>query len=522
MENVEYRLKSIGANHLKKRKFKNLDCLLISPPFLYKYNEDMLREVHAVFPPMGLASIAAYIRDKGHSVKILDCNIDSPSIELFSELFEKEFVQNFLNINVIGITSVTANIKKAYKIAEICKKFYPKVKIVLGGTHATALANEVLGNEFIDIVVNGEGEITFEEIISGKNLRRIKGIFFKKILKNRFKIIKTSPRERINNLDSLPIPAFDLLPILRYKPAIGTYKRLPAINVITSRGCPGKCTYCSQPLGKKVVFKSAKKIFEEIQYLIQNYGIKEIIFYDDVLTLNKNNTIELCNLFIKNKVDISWCCFTRIDFIDFETLKKMKQSGCHQIVFGVESFDKKILKNINKQIDPKKIANVVNWSKKIGIDCRLSFMVGNPGDTKEVIKNNIKILNKLNPDLMQVTIATPFPGTDMFKWAKKNNFILTYNWDDYIQSKPIMQFNNLTFYQIKRLYKLMYLSFYFRPAFILKKLFAIRSVNDVRLILRGLNALISFFASPYKLSRNHKNFLNQMDPKKTEQKTNTK
>lgn len=473
-----------------KQEKNVLDCVLISPPIFHVGSENIWEEVNSNFPPLGLASIASYVRKKGFSVKIIDCNILCPSVDSFSPFFEKEFVQKYKDIKLIGLTAMTCTVKKAYKIASICKKFFPNARTIFGGVHATFVKDEVISKDFVDIVVYGEGELTLAEILEGKKLENINGIVFKK----NDRVVVNSPRERIVNLDSLPMPAYDLLPISKYRPAEGTYKRLPAMSMMTSRGCPGRCTFCSKTLGTRLVFKSAGKIFEEILYLINNYGTKEILFYDDTFTVYKENVVKLCNMIINNQIDVSWTCFARVDFIDFEMLCKMKEAGCHQIMYGVENIDEQVLKNINKKINIQQVVNAVKWTKKAGIECRLAFMVGNPGDNKEIIKKNIRFVNKINPDLAIFNITTPFPGTEMFKWASEKGLILTYDWDNYTLAKPVMRLENLDAEEIKRLYKLMYKSFYFRPGYILMRLLKIRSTYDIKILLGGFSALLSFFS----------------------------
>lgn len=465
---------------------ETLDALLIFPADLYKQG-NMWKEVHSNFPPLGLASIASYSRSKGHNVKILDCNIECPSVESFKK-YIKEFSKQFKEIKFIGLTAVTSNIKKAYKIAELCKKYYPNSKLVFGGVHATFMSNEVINKKYVDFVVYGEGEITFEELLSNKPLNEIDGLIFKK---NK-KIIRNNERSRITDLDSMPMPAYDLLPIEKYRPAKGTYKRLPAMSMMTSRGCPGRCTFCEKTLGIKMVFKSAEKVFKEINYLIKNYKIKEIEFYDDTFTVYKKNVLKLCDLITKNKTDITWTCFARVDFIDEEMLKKMKDAGCHQIMYGVESTNGEVLKNINKKIQIEQVVKAVKWTKNVGIECRVAFMVGNPGDTVEIIKENIKFVNEIDPDLLVVNITTPFPGTAMFDWAKSKNLLLTYDWDDYDLSKPVMKLENMSANEIVKLYNMMYRGFYLRPSFILKKILSIRSFGDFTNLFEGFKSVLSF------------------------------
>lgn len=477
-----------------------LDCLLISPPIFYEDDENIWKEINSNFPPLGLASIAGYIKEKDYSVRIIDCNIVSPAVQAFEKFFRENYVNTFSDIKVIGLTAMTCTIKKAYKIAEICKYFYPKATIVFGGVHATFVTEEVIRQQLVDIVVKGEGEITLEEIIAGKSLEEIDGIVYKIKENDRVILKENKPRERIKNLDLLPPPAYDLLPILKYRPAKGSYKRLPAMSMVTSRGCPGRCTFCSKTLGEMLVFKSALVIFKEIKYLIDHYSIKQILFYDDTFTVFKDNVIKFCDLLIENNVDISWTCFARVDFIDFDLLKKMKLAGCHQIMYGVENIDENVLTNINKKINLRQVVSAVDLTKKAGIECRLAFMVGNPGDNKEIIRKNIKFIKQLNPDLLIINITTPFPGTEMFKWASEKGLILTYNWDDYTLAKPVMRLEHMTVQDIKNLYKIMYRSFYFRPAYILKKLLGVRSLNDIMILFSGAKVLLSFFIKSKKAS----------------------
>jgi radical SAM superfamily enzyme YgiQ (UPF0313 family) len=471
---------------------KSLDLLLINPPSFYNDKENIWAGVNSNFPHLGIASIASYVRQSSYSVQVIDCNIVSPSVDQFERYFKDAYVRNYSFIRYIGLTAFTFNINKAYIIASICKRYYPNALILFGGTHATVLPDEVIQKKCVDIVVYGEGEKTCLDILKNISLADIKGILYKQNINNRTLIIKNDPQDRIINIDELPQPAYDLLPINKYRPAKGSYKRLPAMSMVTSRGCPGKCTFCVNSLGTRLVFKSASTIYNEIIYLVKNYGIKQLLFYDDTFTVNKANVIQLCDLIIDKGVDITWTCFARADFIDDFMLGKMKKAGCHQIMYGVENINPDVLNNIKKKINIDQIVNAVHLTKKHAIECRLAFMVGNPGDSEKIIDENIEFLKSIDPDFVVINITTPFPGTEMFAWAKKNNLILTYNWDDYTLSKPIMRLKNLDENQIKRLYKKMYRSFYFRKKYILRMLKSIRSFSDAKRLWDGFFAVFRF------------------------------
>lgn len=469
-------------------KQKQLDCLLISPPVHYRDGDNIWKEIDSNFPPLGLASMAGYVRKLGFGVEIIDCNIVAPSVEAF----ESYFIANYKNAGklprVIGLTASTCYVKKAYQLAEICRRLYPNSIIVFGGAHATFLSDEVINKPFVDIVVIGEGELTLAEILSGRPLAEIPGIVYKE----NNEIRTTVRRQRIADLDALPLPAYDLLPMDRYRPAKGSYKKLPAMSMMTSRGCPGRCTFCNKTLGEQMVFKSATGIYNEIRHLADNYGIRQIMFYDDTFTVFRQNVIDLCNLLIKNDLELSWTCFARVDYVDLEMLRLMKRAGCHQIMYGVENIDETVLRNINKKINLPQVVEAVKQTKAAGIECRLAFMVGNPGDNRQIIEKNVAFIKKLNPDLLIVNIATPYPGTEMFKWADSRGLLLTHDWDDFNLARPVMRLQNLSAEEISDLYRLMYRSFYFRPRYMLKKILNIGSFEDIKVLLDGASALFSF------------------------------
>lgn len=463
-----------------------LDAVLINP-CLFKKESNIWEKIDSCFPSLGLASIAGYVRDRGFKVKI----IDAPALRLSVESFEKylKFNKQYYQARYIGFTAVTFLVKNAYEMAKIAKRIYPSAKIVFGGVHPTVLPEEVIKQLEVDIVVVGEGEITFGEILDGKDLSEIRGIVFKK----ESQIINNPVRERIGNLDELPFPAYDLLPMDRYYPAKGSYERLPAISMLTSRGCPGRCSFCNKTLGEKMVFRSADSLIEEINLLVKNYAIRQIMFYDDTFTVHKENVRRFCELILRRKMNISWCCFSRVDYVDLNLLKLMKKAGCHQIMYGIESGDQKILDSINKKTDLALAKKVVRLTKEAKIDVRGAFMLGNPAETKETVLKTLDFALELEPEIAIFNITTPYPGTAMFKEADKKKLITTYDWDDYNLSKPVMRLENIKQEEIIKLYKYCYRRFYFRPKYILtriKRLFL--KPKEIFLTFNSLKAVLSF------------------------------
>ncbi len=437
------------------------DCLLISPAYLYDKG-NIYKYVRASDPPLNLITLAAYIRDKGFSTKVIDCSINYPDIQML--------YQHFITLQnhppkYIGIGIYTSQAKICYEIAKRIKNILPDTILIAGGPHATFSFEEILESNTFNIIVLGEGELPLTEILQGKELNQIKGIVYKDDYNT---IIKTEAQKRIKDLDSLPLPAYDLLELSKYRPTIGSFKNLPSLILTTSRGCPGNCSFCTKTLGREHYQKTAHKIFQELKILVEKFNIRDFAFHDDTFTSIKKNIIDLCELIIKNNLKISWLCYSRIDTIDAELLKFMKKAGCHQIMYGVESFDQNVLNSIHKGINTKKVEKISKLTQKIGITSKLTFIIGNPTDTMQTLKLTIKKTLQINPDLIVVNIATPFPGTKMYNEENSKNNILTTNWAQYTGATVILKIEGLSEQQILSCYKRFYLKFYFRPTQILR------------------------------------------------------
>ena len=347
--------------------------------------------------------------------------IDARAEQLTAELLKLRLEGLKEKPDFIGLTGTTRIINNALESAKICKEIFPDSKIVFGGVHSTLRPDEVLSNDFVDYVIRDEGEFAMNELVFGKSLSEILGLSYKKDQQ----IIHNERRPFLVDLDILPFLPTHLLPMEKYHPALGAYKRLPAFGFIATRGCPGTCTYCYQNFGPRIRYFTARRLLDEIKLLQKNHGIREISFYDDTFTAVKRNIKEFCELVIAEKVNISWSCFSRVDCVDRETLDILKKAGCHQIMYGVESADPQILLNIRKRINLPRVEEVVKMTKEVGINCRLAFMFGNPGETEETMQKTLNYAVELDPDLAVFNIATPYPGTEMYYWAKEEGYLKT-------------------------------------------------------------------------------------------------
>ena len=414
-------------------------------------------------PPLGLGYIASVLRKNGFKVKIID--------DIVEKLDFSTLIKKIKNCIIVGITSTTPTFNAALKYARKIKEKLPNIFTILGGVHVSFLPYDALKHEYVDAVCIGEGEYTMlevaERVEKGKSLEGVKGMMYRD--KNSNRIVNCGKREFISNLDELPFPAFDLMPLDKYS-LLG--KKLECFPMMTSRGCPFNCRYCSSSLffGKKFRARSAKNIVDEMEWLINDFGAKHIAFSDDTFTLNRKRVEEICNEIKRRNIDITWSCSSRVDTVNENLLRNMKASGCEAIYYGIESANPAVLQYYRKNITPEKARDAVKITKKIGISTICSFIIGAPFETEEDIKRTLNFAIKLNPDYAQFSILTPYPGTELYKEAERENLLLTKNFSEYTAGKPVLRNKFLSPEELKRLLHYCYRKFYLRPSFILKEL----------------------------------------------------
>ncbi|HHJ00587.1 MAG TPA: radical SAM protein [Candidatus Aerophobetes bacterium] len=411
--------------------------------------------------PLGLAYLASVLEREGHKVKVLDC----PTLEYDLKDLERE-IKGF-SPQVMGITSTTSTIYDAYKVARLTKEINPKAVVVIGGPHVSFTAEQTLREcPFIDVVVRGEGETTTEELITcleeGQPLEEVRGISFRK----GEKVVETENRPFIENLDELPFPAYHLLPMDRYK--VGRHH---FANIITSRGCPFSCIFCSssQLCGKRWRARSPENVIEELKVLKYEYNISEVEFLDDTFTLNSPRAEKICDLMIRENLNLSWSASSRVNTLTQRLANKMRKAGCHTIYLGIESGSQKILDLIQKGTNLVQVERAVEILKGAKINVLGSFIIGIPGETIKSIKKTIKLAKKLNLNFAQFSICTPYPGTKLFDIAREKGFLLTRDWSKYTILDPVMKTPGILSKELKRWLLKAYLSFYLRPKFFLEQ-----------------------------------------------------
>jgi len=464
-----------------------MKVLLINPPdqnTIVADNPRFLDEERGYNPPLGLLYIAAYLRaHSSHEVEVLDAVAEQIGYDKFASIISQK------RPDVVGITAMTFTLIDVLKTIKIVKDVSKDIKVVLGGPHATIYPLETIKLPEVDFVVKQEGEITFSKLLENfsnkENLRKVKGIAFKN---NSNEIIDTGPNEFIEDLDSLPFPARDLVPYKKYTSVLSKHKFIT--TMFTSRGCPFECSFCDRPhMGKRFRAHSVVNVVDEMEACL-GLGIKEILIYDDTFTVDRKRVMDICNEILRRKLKITWDIRARVDTLDEEMLNRLKEAGCERIHYGVEAGTEKILKVLKKGVSLRQVEEVFKLTKKAGIYTLAYFMIGSPTETKEDILKTIDFAKRLNPDYASITITTPFPATELYKWALEQKVITHDYWREFARdpSKGVVSKyweKELNREELLSLLNFAYKSFFLRPKYIFKKILDVRSYRE---LTKGISA----------------------------------
>jgi radical SAM superfamily enzyme YgiQ (UPF0313 family) len=437
--------------------------------------------------PLFLAYAAAVLEKNNLEVELIDCRPDYISLKELEKKITKE-------VGLIVVQTSTPSINLDLNTSQILKEKNRNLKIALVGAHSTALDIKILKeNAFVDLILRGEYDYTVRDValaVENKDdFKKIKGITYRDENNN---IIRNDDRELIKNLDELPWPARHFLPVDRYFEPL--FIGRPTLRLITSRGCPFRCTFCAWPqlmYGRFFRARDPIKVVDEIEHLKNEYHIKEYYFDDDTFTINPERVIKICDEIIRRKINLPFDCLGRVDTISKEMLKKMKKAGCKTIRYGIESANPKILKNIKKQITPEQIKSALEMTKKAGIETHATIMFGLPGENKKTIKETIDFVLKLNPDYAQFPVAIPYPGTEFYNLAREKGWLKSDNWEDYSGEKAVIEYPQvLSQKEIEKASRDAYKKFYLRPKYVIKKIKKAKSVKEYfRLLKKAINLL---------------------------------
>jgi len=415
---------------------------------------------HPLFPPLGLAYMAAVLEQNDFEVKIIDC----PVCQIDHEKLKAELAA--YDPTIVGIGSMTPTIVSALKSAQVAKEVCPDAKVLMGGPHATFADREILIDEkAVDIIVRGEGEETIVELAKqAPNMQKlgdVKGISFRK----ENQIIQTVNRPFIQDLDSLPRPAYKYVPMEKYRI---TGKTL--LPIITSRGCPFQCSFCvaSQMFGQRFRMRSSKNVLDELEWLRDEYGAEGIAFQDDTLTFDKRRATEICDGIIERRINLPWGCGTRADVVTKEVLAKMAKAHCNETMFGIESGCQRMRAVLKKGVTNEQCWNAIKWAKEAGMFVTVSVILGYPGETKESLQETLDFARKLEPDDVWLCHATPYPGTYLRDLVKSYGWKMSDNWELYNTMNPIFEDPALPAKEIAAMRRTFYNKFY-SPRYVMRQ-----------------------------------------------------
>ena len=412
-------------------------------------------------PPLGLAYLGAVSEKRGDEVRILDMEVEETPI---SQVLREE------RPDLVGITANTIQIKAAWRVAQEIKAEID-LPIILGGPHPALLPEESAQRPEVDIVVRGEGEVTWADLCqkleAGASLEEVEGISYRQ----NGGVTHNPDRPVIADVDRLPLPAHHLFKMERYtnlQPTLDTVEG-KSFSIITSRGCPYRCTYCSQILPRIWRMRSAENVVAEWRWLVKDLGAKEIGVLDDSFNINRTRVLAICDLLISEGLNhVPWIMINgiRANLVDEELLGKMREAGCIRTAFGVESGNQEILDTvIDKHLTLEEIRAAFKAARSVGMETIGFFIIGLPGETEETMEDTIRFACELDPLVANFSMATPFPGTEMREVVLEKGRLLAQDWDDYafFENRPTFEMDGLPAELVERKWREAYRRFYLRP-----------------------------------------------------------
>jgi len=399
--------------------------LFVAPP---------LPKANTTAQPLGFGYLASVLRQEGFSdVAILDACSLNMTIEQTLD-YIKEYQPD-----VLGLTTMTVTVRNALKLAAATKALFPEVRVAVGGVHATVCPDEVISDPNVDVVVRNEGEHSFLEVMrrweSAKSLEGVLGTS----IKADGQVVHHDQAPRVLNLDALPFPARDLMPMHVYKAGLSFPPHIRTRTLLYSaRGCPNDCAFCSTAAvwgGHRCVMRSAESVLDEIEEVVDRFGVYGFEFADELTTLRKDRLAGLCNGIHQRRLGkVRWVCSSTVKQMDYDTAKMMKDAGCSMVMMGVESGSPQVLKTLNKRITIDEIINAFDATRRAGLRRAACFMIGAPGESAETVQQSIELARRIRPERVSLNVVTPYPGTRFYEeYVDKRTKL---DWDQAFSSDP--------------------------------------------------------------------------------------
>ncbi|MCB1152198.1 cobalamin-dependent protein [bacterium] len=437
------------------------------------------RALSEAMPPTGLAYVAGAARRAGHTVGMIDNFVENrPDDKLAAT------VQAFAP-DVVGIPVLTPVAQGIERFCARLRETNPNVKIVMGNHHASVFAEELVDRGVCDVVVHGEGEERFPQVVDAlvgdSGLESVPGVTWRP----NGHVETTGRPPQIRELDTLARPAWDMLPWAHYTFLPFVTVARPCLAVVGSRGCPYRCSYCVEGgAANGLRVRSPEAIADEMEWLVRDMGVRHAGFVDPIFPFNKKHGLAVCNAIAAREIpgDWWWTSETRIDVIDDEMAHAMKASRCKRVLFGIESGVDALLKNVDKKCTAAKVREGVTAAKKAGLEITAFFMLGLPGETAEMTRETIDFALSLDLDIAKFGITVPYPGTELYETLLAEGRIKKGEWEQWSTFNP--NGDNLPFVpdgmtgpELDRLHKRANWLFFMRPRIIWRHLFVVRSIK---------------------------------------------
>jgi anaerobic magnesium-protoporphyrin IX monomethyl ester cyclase len=446
--------------------------LLINPPVdnvITSAYPKCFHHLRGVQPPLGLLYLASYLNkiNSALNIKVFDACAEYYSLQNLKELI-CDFKPDVVGVQIFSFTLIDS-----LDVLKTIKENYPEIYTVAGGPHVTLFPEETMSFSFVDFAVIGEGEIPFSQLVQsiageGIGLNSINGIAYRE----NSELFIDKKHNNIECLDDIPIINRKLLPYKKYSSVFSRNSIMTAM--ITSRGCPYHCVYCSN-FNHKPRAHSAEYVIQEIKNCV-DLGINEIFIIDDTFSYDMERAKSICKGIIKNKIELKWYVNTRINTMDEELLGLLKQAGCRRVNYGIESGSQKIINNIKKGIKLEKAKHIIRKTKAAGLDVYCFFMIGLPGETMSDIKQTIKFVKETKPDFAQFSVTTIEPGTELYNMALNTGIIKYDVWREFALNpkanfiSPVWT-ENFDSQELYNILSSMYKRYYLSPRFIIRNVF---------------------------------------------------
>jgi len=459
-----------GGGAKSHGEVQHMRTLLVNPPRfdgipVIREERCEITERYSVLEPYSLLQIAGILREQGHEVRLIDAN----GMNLDWTDTRSLMAQAPYDALIFRFTPTTYDADM--KTATISKEIQPKAFTAAICWTLRTLPREVLmETPALDSYIMHEYEVVtpdlFDSFSNGQGPDGVRGIAYRKDKD----IVVNPTAEPIGDYDSIPLPAFDLLPSLqRYH--INSPHGKPFTIMYASKGCPFACTFCTV---RRTSYKkrSAESILNEIRFLKRRFGVKTISFFDETFTTDMKRVVELCEGIRRDNLDVKWYCNTRVELVSRDLLLRMREGGCRGISFGVETGSQKILDNIQKGNTVEDAENAIRSAKEAGIKVYCSFIIGLPGETWDTIQETVAFVKSVRPTGAQFNVAVPYPGTPMYDLALEKRWVNpSLNWRDLYQHSANMRTDALSEEELERARKTAYRHLYFNRKWLLGNLY---------------------------------------------------